>query len=470
MGIVQDRSLSFWTAEFRDRDTEARYRGWRYDERLIEIRIVAVIAILAAIPFVQAAHLRLGAGPEFGWLAALRTGTAILTALGLALTWRRLTYRTLDALVLAIVLVVCAQTFLLSIIGGPKVLLLEVQYITIIMAIHIFVPNRFLFNAVPCLALSFAFGFQAFWTLDYVPSQQIGVVSWLIAANVLGMITAQRLARYRRGQFANLEAEQQANVQMRAAMEEAELASRAKSEFLANISHELRTPLNAINGFSELMLNSAFGPIGDRRYQAYVKDINASGQHLLSLINEILDLSRIEAGKREISEAHVDLRRLIASCLRVVRQRADDKGISLENRSHDDMPILWADETALKQVMLNLIVNGIKFTPAGGSVAVSVEHADDGIALVVSDTGIGIAPQDSEAVLKPFAQVDNALTREQDGTGLGLPLAKALTELHGGKLMIESALNEGTTVRVWLPADRVVARSDVAAVEQRASA
>jgi len=468
--MVRDRSLNFWTAEFRDRDIEARYRLWRYDDRLTEIRILGVIVILATLPFVQAAHLRLGSSPEFTWLAALRIGITILTALGLALTWRRLSYRTLDALVLAVVLVVCAQTLVLSMIGGPKILVLEVQYIVVIMAIHIFVPNRFVFNAVPCLALSGAFVYQAFWTLDYVPSQQIGVVSWTIAANVLGIITAQRLARHRRGQFANLEAEQQANVQMRAAMEQAKLASRAKSEFLANISHELRTPLNAINGFSELMLNSTFGPIGDRRYHGYVKDINASGQHLLTLINEILDLSRIEAGKREISAAQVDLGGLIASCLRLVRQRADDKGIALENRVQDDLPLLWADETALKQVLLNLIVNGIKFTPPGGRITVSVERGDDGIALVVTDTGIGIAAKDQKAIQKPFVQADNTLTREQEGTGLGLPLAKALTELHGGRLTIDSAPNEGTVVRIWLGNDRVIEHPSSVAPGQRASA
>jgi signal transduction histidine kinase len=468
--MARDRALTFWTAEFRDRDTEARYRLWCYDDRLSAIRFVAVIAIVAAFPFVQAAFMRLGAGPEFHWLAALRIGTAILTALGLGLTWLRLSYRTLDAMVLAIVLVVCAQTFALSMIGGPKILLLEVQYILIIMGIYIFVPNRFLFNAAPCLVLSLVFAFQAVWTLGYVPSQRIGVVAWITAANLLGIITAQRLARHRRGQFANREAEQLANKELRAAMKQAEFANRAKSDFLANMSHELRTPLNAINGFSELMLSSTFGPIGDRRYREYVKDINASGQHLLTLINEILDLSRIEAGKREISEARVDLGGLIASCLRVVRHRADDKGIALDNQAQGNLPILWADETALKQVLLNLIVNGIKFTPAGGRIAVSVEPGHDGLALVVTDTGIGIAAKDLKAIQKPFGQVDNSLTRDQEGAGLGLPLAKALTELHGGTLTIESTPNEGTAVRVWLPNDRVIEHLGSAAPNRKASA
>jgi signal transduction histidine kinase len=466
--MLRDDPLNFWTAEFRDRDTEARYRLWRYDERLTEIRILGVIAILAAYPFVKAAHLRLGSSPDFYFLAGFRVGTAFLVLLGLALTWRRLSYRALDAMVLVVVLIVCAQALALSMIGGPKVLLLEVQYILIIVAIHIFVPNRFLFNAVPALALSLVFIVQAFWTLDYVASQQVGVVSWTIAANVLGLITGQRLARHRRGQFANLEAEQVANMQMRVAMEEAKLASRAKSEFLANISHELRTPLNAINGFSQLMLNGTFGPLGDPRYREYMNDINVSGEHLLTLINEILDLSRIEAGKRELSESEIELDRLIASCLRVVGPRAEDKGITLENRMTDDAPVLWADETALKQILLNLIVNGVKFTQNGGRVTVSVERGADGITVVVADTGIGIAAEDLEAVQKPFAQAHNAMTREQEGTGLGLPLAKALTELHGGTLTLNSTLGDGTTARVWLPANRVINGRAVA--NRRASA
>jgi len=466
--MLRDGSLNFWTAEFRDRNTEARFRLWRYDDRLTEIRILGVIAILAAYPFVTAAHLRLGPTPDFYFLAGFRVGAAVLVLLGLAVTWRRLSYRTLDAMVLAMVLIVCVQTFILSAIGGPKILLLEVQYILIVVAIHIFVPNRFLFNAVPALTLSLVFIVQAFWTLDYPASQQVGVVSWTIAANVLGLITGQRLARHRRGQFANLEAEQVANMQMRVAMEEAKLASRAKSEFLANISHELRTPLNAINGFSQLMLNSTFGPLGDPRYREYVKDINGSGEHLLTLINEILDLSRIEAGKRELSESEIELDRLIASCLRVVRPRAEDKGITLDNRVADDAPVLWADETALKQILLNLIVNGVKFTPSGGRVTVSFETGDDGITVVVADTGIGIAAEDLETIMKPFGQAHNPMTRGEEGTGLGLPLAKALTELHGGTLTLNSVPENGTTVRVRLPANRVI--EGRAAARRRASA
>ena len=467
--LVRDHALSFWTAEFRDRDTEARYRVWRYDDRLTEIRILGILAIIAAVPYVQAAYMRLGPGPDFNWLAGFRIAEAVLTILGVAFTWRRPSYALLDAMVLAIVGAVCVQTLALSIIGGSKVLLLEVQFLMMIVLIHIFVPNRFLLNAVPALALSLAFVFQAIWTLDYVPSQRLGVVAWIVGANLLGIITALRLARYRRGQFASLEAERIANMQMRAAMEEAKLASRAKSEFLANISHELRTPLNAINGFSQLMLNGMFGPLGDPRYREYVKDINVSGEHLLTLINEILDLSRIEAGKRELSESEIELDHLIASCLRVVRPRAEDKGITLDNRVTDDAPVLWADETALKQVLLNLIVNGVKFTESGGRVTVSAERGTDGLTVVVADTGIGIAAEDLETIMKPFGQAHNPMTRGEEGTGLGLPLAKALTELHGGTLTLESVPDTGTTVRVWLPANRVI-EGRTAAARRRASA
>ncbi len=241
-----------------------------------------------------------------------------------------------------------------------------------------------------------------------------------------------------------------------AAKEQAELANRAKSEFLANMSHELRTPLNAIIGFSEIVAGELFGPIGAARYVEYARDIHASGIHLLSIISDILDLSKIEAGRRELSESMVDLHDAAESCLRLVRGRADDGGVKLLNGVVRGMTPLYADERAVKQILLNLLSNAVKFTPEGGRVSVRTElRADGAMVVLVEDTGIGIAPENIPRALAPFSQVDSSLSRRYEGTGLGLPLVKSLIELHGGRLELTSEIGRGTVVAVVFPARRV---------------
>ncbi|HSE78773.1 MAG TPA: PAS-domain containing protein [Alphaproteobacteria bacterium] len=242
------------------------------------------------------------------------------------------------------------------------------------------------------------------------------------------------------------------------ARDEAETASRTKSEFLANMSHELRTPLNAIIGFSEMMKGEIYGPIGDPRYRAYANDVHDSGRHLLALINDILDLSKVEAGRLELHESAVDIADVVVVCERLVHERARHGGVALEVAVATPSPRLFADEIKLKQVLLNLMTNAVKFTPAGGRVTVRAEIAAGGkLQLVVEDTGIGMRQDEIPLALQPFRQVDNAFTRKYPGTGLGLPLAKGLVELHGGELAIASAAEKGTTVTVTLPARRVIA-------------
>jgi signal transduction histidine kinase len=243
---------------------------------------------------------------------------------------------------------------------------------------------------------------------------------------------------------------------LRKAAEEAEAASRAKTEFLANMSHELRTPLNAIIGFAEIIAGDVLGANAAQRYRIYARDICASGMHLLDVINQVLDMSKIEAGRFDLREEPIDLGELAASTLRLVEPMAREAGVETALRIVPGLPRLSADRRAIRQILLNLLSNAIKFTPAGGRVEVAASIADGGDMLIaVSDSGIGMAAEDIPTALTPFGQIGSPMTRERPGTGLGLPIVKATTELHGGTIAIDSKPGTGTTVRVRLPAARV---------------
>jgi PAS domain S-box-containing protein len=255
---------------------------------------------------------------------------------------------------------------------------------------------------------------------------------------------------------------------LRDARDQATAASRSKSEFLANMSHELRTPLNAIIGFSEALERELFGPIGSPRYREYAEDIHDSGVHLLSLINDILDLSKIEAGHFKLHEDDAELNHIIGAATRIVRHRAQQSNIAIELSLPEPPISLVADERALKQVLINLVSNAVKFSPDGSLVRIVSQVRSDCLRISVVDEGAGIAAEDIPRALTPFTQLDGSLSRAHEGTGLGLPLAKHLTELHGGTLHIESVLGEGTAVHVDLPLSRIVGTGN-AAGEDRAA-
>ncbi|CCQ73888.1 PAS domain-containing sensor histidine kinase [Magnetospira sp. QH-2] len=246
-------------------------------------------------------------------------------------------------------------------------------------------------------------------------------------------------------------------VALRNAMQAAELANRAKTEFLATMSHELRTPLNSIIGFSDILSNEMFGPLGQPDYRQYATDINESGKHLLDLINDILDIARIESGGMVLREGDIDVQRLLQSALRMVQERAQQAGLTLEKVDvlPTPAPILHGDERRIKQVLINLLFNSIKFTPVGGTITLATGlDRESRFYFRVTDTGIGIAAEDLDRVLSPFGQADSSFSRQYEGAGLGLPLSRNLVELHDGTLVLDSSPGEGTSVSLRFPAAR----------------
>jgi two-component system cell cycle sensor histidine kinase PleC len=243
---------------------------------------------------------------------------------------------------------------------------------------------------------------------------------------------------------------------MRRAVAEAEIANRAKMEFLAVMSHELRTPLNAIIGFSDVIRNRVLGDAMDT-YMRYAEHINESGTHLLALINDLLDVSRIEAGRLELEESSFGISELMGECARMLRVRADDKDVDLAVEGGDPAHGLHADRRAVKQIVVNLVSNAIKFTPAGGKVLMrAVMDGRSRVQIIVSDTGIGIPADRHDVVFRPFEQLENAHARRHDGTGLGLYITRNLAEAHKGAIHLDSVVGEGTTVTVTFPAERSI--------------
>jgi signal transduction histidine kinase len=289
----------------------------------------------------------------------------------------------------------------------------------------------------------------------------VGLLTAFIAILVIGLV----LLLFRERRVVDLK--EQAELSALAAKRSAEEANRAKSEFLANMSHELRTPLNAIIGFSSIIRSEMLGKVNIARYREYAGDIHASGEHLLAIINDILDLSKVEAGKYELAEQDFDADEIMTAAMRLVREKVERSDIELRIVPPDGIVQLSADRRALLQVLINLLANALKFTERG-RILLSGELTDGGgFVYRVTDTGIGMTAAQIKIALQPFGQIQNALTRAQSGTGLGLPLSDRMVRLHGGRLEIQSTPGQGTTVSVHLPPSRVIGGGFKAAANEK---
>jgi len=290
---------------------------------------------------------------------------------------------------------------------------------------------------------------------------------FLIMATGVGLFSGYIQELYVRRSYVSQKIIEAKNMALNTLLLEAHDANRSKSEFLATMSHELRTPLNAIIGFSDVLRKQLYGALGNEKYLEYVADINSSGLHLLSIINDILDLAKAEAGKLELREEVFDLIQCLQECVQMCRGPADDGGVAMKLSSPGAGVYVFGDERLLRQLILNLVSNAVKFTPAGGQVLVGLRAGvAEGILIDVADTGIGIPNEHLERVLRPFEQVERALSRRHGGTGLGLPFAKKIAELHGGSIKLDSEVDMGTHVSVRLPGNRLMPRLHSQAARQ----
>lgn len=258
------------------------------------------------------------------------------------------------------------------------------------------------------------------------------------------------------GRIGSIVPRHRAELALIAAKNEAETANRAKSEFLAHISHELRTPLNAIIGFSDVIRQDLLGAGSIDRYRDYAGDIFSSGEHLLSIINDILDLTKHDVGRVELDCEFIELPPIIDECAGLLRESANSQKQTLIINVEDDLPPVFADRKRIKQILINLASNAVKFTPDGGTVTISATMNDSGrLVIEVADTGVGMAQQEIAVALEPFRQVEHYLTRQHDGTGLGLPIAKAFSDLHGANFIVVSEQGKGTSISLEFPKERL---------------
>jgi signal transduction histidine kinase len=420
--------------------------------------LYALFAILDLIVDDKAMHMML----------IIRLGIVIPILLGLfCTTFFSLFYRFVQAALATAMLVSGLGIVAMTAIMGPP---FNSQYFAGLIMIVIYCGSltRLKFHYSILISAFLVGAYQIACLINPIPPTTLVANNFfLVLSASVGLFSGYTTELYIRKSYVGQRVVEAKNKLVSEALIEAVRANKSKSEFLATMSHELRTPLNAIIGFSEIIMHELFGALANDRYAGYAKDIHYSGSHLLTIINDILDLAKAESGKLQLSEEEFLISDTLAHCKRVCGGPAETSKVDLSFSCDRSDLRIFADKRLLLQILINLVTNGIKFTHERGSVRVNVSaNVHHGLAISVSDDGIGIAPRDIDRIMRAFEQVESSYSRVRGGCGLGLPYAKSLTELHGGQLKIESELGNGTTVTVTLPATRIVDKRYASALEK----
>jgi signal transduction histidine kinase len=456
------------TGEFCDPATETSFQTRVWPARYTHLKFISYIIAGIVFLFVIPEYVRFGDEPVFAWLLGSRTLMAVLIIVsGVSLRWfHRLSdeFSFMPQMAIPPML-----TFLDYLKGGEP--LYYGNMLLVILVLYIFVPNRMIYSVTAGVSAALLSGFSLAILHQTPVPQIVTMVGMLVVANILGFLALRHFNFARRQEYLSYMTERSGREQLRAEIEKrlatedglrlalsvADQDSQAITGTLNNLSHELRTPLNAIIGFSDSMQKELFGPLANDQYREYSTIIHDSGNHLLELINNMLDHSKAESGTVQLDETIVDVEKLVNSVLPMVGSLAREAGVTVTATSLSPVPCVRVDEQKVRQILLNLMSNAIKFTPTDGKVELIVGVPEDRtVVLAVKDSGVGIPEEDIDRIFRPFEQSMAHGMRGEAGTGLGLPLSRQLAELHGARISVESRVNEGSVFALVLPPERYV--------------
>jgi len=456
------------TGELRDPEQERQFRLWRYDTAMPHYRLAAWMMTAMVIPFFFQIWRNWGWTDEFFILGSARLVLFATSTVALIWCYQRRPYQHLDRVFALCLYLLLGVTGIAALLAQDNSVLIAIHMLMIVTVAYILFPGRLIHVLGPLLIFSGVFSYLVVFEFPILDSAKSGLVIWAVVVNSVGFIAARQFQIFRRKEYlalAEMDAQatqlERARVEAVQAKEEAEDANRAKSAMLANTSHELRTPLNAILGFSEMIESQMLGPVGNPRYTSYAADIHRSGRHLLSLIDDLLDLSKVEAGKTELHAEWLVADDVNTSVYSLCQARARDKQQRIVFQVPDACPELLADARAVTQMLTNLISNAVKFSAAGEVITIRwCPLADGGLNLTVEDNGVGIDPTVVQRIMRPFEQVETDPRKPREGWGLGLALTSALAKLHQADFTLLPGHSGGTIGQIHFPPDRVRATLD----------